>query len=379
MRYLQVIGLLALLGFGAGCDPSGDQPTGPSSNGKDTTELTMLSIGKDSLYWRETSWIVLNQKRDSIGGLVLFVGSHTMTIDSCVGGKLYFRSQTGAESGAFRLYDREKQAKGDVRVTFLAHDIEFAAFVNFSGTRQCYIGETLFFEIREMPWRDGDYEFLIGEKSLTLKGSKPEGSVGYLFFTVPEGATDGMLRARVLDREIEFGQFTILNHQKSYLQERHIRSVDIRVGNLLGTTLIRTADSNLERDRVTAWLQYAFEDLDNVTLDDDTLQLHQLRTAGGHFELDLAIAEDNNGMLSGRISIISRIDGLKTEQRMAVTFKDLPWRDDYEKYESVAMGPQVQEQLMSFTYKSISDGVVIEEARYAGGDISSVFVLTIDR
>jgi hypothetical protein len=290
---------------------------------------------------------------------------------------LYFRSQTGAESGAFRLYENDIQAKGDVRVTFFAHDVEFAAFVNYAGLFLGYVGETLFFEVREMPWRDGDYEFLIGDTPLTLQGPKPEGSAGYLFFSIPEGATDGMLRVRVRDEEIEFGPFMILRHTRPYLKERRIRTVDIKVSNLLGKLLVRDLETVKEWDRVTAQMQYSFEDLDNVTVDGDTLRLTQVKTAGGLFKLDLAITESDNGLISGRITIFSRYDPFKTEQQMSIVFKDLPWRDDYEMYQSIATGPQIEKQLVSLSYTNTSDGTVMEEAHYQGGDVASVFAITI--
>jgi hypothetical protein len=377
MRYLQALSLVVLLAFAASCDSSDNTPTGTGANG---SGLTILSLGKDSLYWRETSWIVLNQKRDSVGTLNLFVGSHRMMIDSCVGNKLYFRSQTGAESGPFRLYENDIQAKGDVRVTFLAHDIEFAAFVNFGGLRDCYVGETLFFEIREMPWRDGDYEFLLGDTPLKLKGERPKGSVGYLFFAVPEGATDGMLKARVFDDTIEFAHVSILKHPEPFLAQHHLRALEIRFSNLLGPMLARDPDTLRASDRISLTMQYAFDDLDELTLDGDTLRLQQLKTNGGSFKLDLAITENKHGLLSGRVEIVSRYDGLfGTEQQLSLTFKDLPWREYGGRYECLASGPQVSEQLVSMSYKNIYDGVAIEETRYEGGDRGSAFAIMIDR
>jgi hypothetical protein len=63
--------LLVAVALLSSCD-SGSDVTPTDSGGKndnDSTGLAVVAVGKDTVYWGQTNWLVLNQSRSSSEGI----------------------------------------------------------------------------------------------------------------------------------------------------------------------------------------------------------------------------------------------------------------------------------------------------------------------
>jgi hypothetical protein len=359
----------------ASCDGAEHQPNAPASN--DPTTLAIVSLGMDSLYWGEESWLVLNEPRNSTKGLKLFVKSHKMIIDRCEDGKLYFHSQANAEGGPFRLYDNDALASGEQQVTFLPHDVHFSSGVYYTNAPSGYVNATLYLGAYDIPLRDRDWDVHLGDMRVDAEFS----SLGYIFMRIPSNAKSGKLDVRVFDQHSDLGHFEVLKHTSPFLQERTLRAIDLVISNVTG--LVRSSSDPLQpvmSDAHSASMTITFDETQAVTQDGDTLRLHYHSSQNGERTVELAVVEDQFGSISGRISMLSLDGAYEFDQRLEVKFKDLPWQDDGFQYATNVFGPLIRKQLLNATDRTLFNGELQQElVTYLGVTANSGIAINFRR
>jgi hypothetical protein len=365
---------ILLLVFVSGCDSSQTDITQPTGSGDDDG-LAILSVGRDSIYWGETSWLVLNEPRNSIDGLQLYVQTHPMILDSCVAGKLYFRSKQNAESGKIRLYDTARLAGGDKRINFVPHDVKFRTVTPYPWPRTGYVNQTFFIEIQDLPLRPGEWEILIGDVHIDAAVSDPK----TVHARVSPKAIDGEFRLRVFDSVYKLGPFDVLQHPEPLIGANAIKNVFMQVSEVRGK-LLRTSDSiTFEEDRFSKAIGVEMKQGIRATRDGDTIRLRASGAWPEAYELDLAVFEDQQGSISGRLRIIDQDTLYNTRQELEVWFRDMPWRESEGKYILQAFGPLAKDQITGVRYKDAYLDQRRELLEYFGAYSNAGLYITLEK
>jgi hypothetical protein len=355
------------------CDSS-ESGTNQPDGGGNIDELSIVSLGKDSVYWGETSWLVLNEPRNSIDGLQLYVQTHPMIIDSCVNDKLYFRSGQNAESGSFRLYSESKPTKGDQYITFLQHDVKWRPEIGYYGPYQGYVGDRIWMTVVEMPFRRGDWDVYIGDTKLD---AEYDTSRKLIIATISGSAQNGVLKLRTMSEDHDLGEFTVLRHKESFLKKASmIRSLELRVSDLVGQMEKKVDQSSFLLKEISALVGLNSAEIP-ILQDNDTIRARATRDVGDRFDIELAIAEDSLGILSGRAVIVAWERDI-VERRMEAKFSGIAWYVSDGGYTAQALGPQVNALLKSITFTKTVNGVITDRViDYTGSTLHSHFRLSL--
>jgi hypothetical protein len=356
MRYSIPILFLSLLALHIGCS----DPESPRVFEQDSTSLVVLSVGHDSVYWGETTWIELNETRTKIDSLRLYVGTSRTSLDSCIGNRLYFRVVTNAVTAKLRLYEGDAMALGNPVLTVMRAEFPTQVYLLDSLENEAYEWQTLFFVIYPTFLRKSDIELFFNGASI------PYAHVyNKIHFHVPIGATSDRLKVRVMKDTFTLRQINVLKHSDRLFQNVGLSTAYFKVERLLGETITPRSDttSNVSTD-VYAYLPVTLTRAAIKSVGDSFFVDHTEETSDKKQRCVFAIHEDINGRLSGTMSLeyFSGPQGRAVD----VEFRNLTWSRSGNYVSILAYGPLMSDQLVTIAYREYNSGKLVKDSKAAG-------------
>jgi hypothetical protein len=369
MRYIQLLPLFLLLAASAGCDKHN-----PADSSQDDGSLAILSLGKDSVYWGETTWLVLNSPRNSTHGLQLFVGSHKMSIDSCIEGRLYFRSQLSAESGTFRMYDDGSPVKTDQWINFLPHSVSFNTDQIIPSVSSAYVNETFFLQHTDLPLRRSEWDVYIGEVRIDAELDDDSNAV----YARPGAKSVGSeLRVRIFDKFYRIGPFEVLRHTAPFLAGNTTSRIIVNLEEMEGIVLFSTQADTILKEGFGKGIDVNFYPGESLIQDGDTIRLSINGSRPNcTYQIELALTEDVTGSVSGRLDLHSN-NNHGHDEAMAISFRNTAWIESDGNYTLSAFGTLVKDQIVSVSYSDTSPDQKQELLQFLGATRTSYFSITL--
>jgi hypothetical protein len=325
-----------------GCDAA-DAP-------ETSSDLTLISVSEDSLYWNEMGWVQLSHpltpsELNAQGGLELFVHTAQMTIDSVVGSRVHFHGPTNSEGGVVRLYSGGLAVKGEHRIHFLPHDVKFETRFGRLD-RSAYPGQTQYFGVQDLPLRRTDWDIYLGGERLEVLHSQEAST---LFFTIPLSSNGGVLRARSFNDTVEVGNIEIVRHTGKFLGSKIVKQVTFRVQGLLGKTKGLGIEMSGVSEFVDAHVAFGLP----VERGEDSTRV------SFPSEVDLVFHEDADGRVSGRVKVRSL--NVSNEETIEAQFKNMTWDEGDGYFIAQSYGLIIPQQLLTLKYEQRSDTVIYKE------------------
>lgn len=238
-----VVSLLVLCALCSSCvndeDPNAPLVDPPVDPGSDSSDIRLISISQDTLFWNEPFSITFEGKIAESDAAQIFVHSVETPIDSIVGNTLFARVVENTESGSIRLYKRGLLARGDLDVVVIPISAENAfGQATYFTPNEGPTGTVISIQTWNRPIHLEHCRATIGGTPLIPRGFTET----MLEFEIPANTQDGMLALHLRQIRKELGEFNITSTNDAFLEDRAVKEVEVSI-ELPTRTLLQVSDN----------------------------------------------------------------------------------------------------------------------------------------
>lgn len=367
MQRLVILSILFLVVLLCACSDDSVSPSEiEDDTSKEKNKLAIVSVDQDSVYWGDT--VIVRLAHATSDSFSVFLHTAPVIPDSIWKEPeeitaIRFRVVSGAGTGRVRVFDsRSIEAKGSFWIETLPSPRPFYHHMRTSFSYIAYRDDLLVIEGDSLPLRWRDIEMRIGNVTLTVLqwGAKR------IVARIGSDVQTGPLTIRLLNWQITYGVYTILEHTDELLSEGRLSEIMISYLGCQGivqrstftnedTNVFHETSSTNEAEIRSLEPTACFAISDSIVCISDKITRTGLDST--IYRVEIRLKREPESRASGVIRFVdTSIDraGRRSTRYFEVQVSGIRWRRENGRYVLYTQSVDLPEQLLSYFYRQSS-------------------------